>query len=100
MAVIAVTAGRASAESAHERVCSFVSIPQILEGGPMELLVRGRGRLPSCRRVKRIVRLVPKRLSPRTPGMVVAGWKCEWSRRGGVECVRHGDSIEAYPGGD
>jgi hypothetical protein len=96
---IVVTTGRAGADPTHERICSFVSIPQINEGGAMELIVRGPGRLPTCRRVKRIVHLVPKRLSPRTWGMV-SGWKCEWARRAGVECRRHRAGISAYPGGD
>lgn len=99
VAAIAVAAGPASAEPTHERNCSFVSIPQIIEGGAMELIVRGHSRLPTCRRVKRIVHLVPKRLPTRTWG-AVAGWKCNWSRLGGVQCVRRGADIVAYPGGD
>lgn len=99
MAAIGVTTERAGAEPTHERICSFVSIPEIIEGGPMELIARGPGHLPTCRRVKRIVHLVPKRLPARIRGMV-AGWKCRWSRLGGVECNRHRAGIVAYPGGD
>jgi hypothetical protein len=99
LTAIAFTTERAGAEPTHDRNCSFVSIPQIIEGGGMELIVRGHGRLPTCRRVKRIVHLVPERLHPRTWGAVV-GWRCRWTHLGGVECERHGSSIAAYPGGD
>jgi hypothetical protein len=99
VAAIFAASGRAGAAPTHERNCSFVSIPQIIEGGSMELIASGDRHLPTCRRVKRIVHLVPKRLPPRTWGLVT-GWKCNWSRLGGVECGRHGARIVAYPGGD
>lgn len=88
------------AEGAHERNCSFVSIPQVIEGGGMELIVRGESHLPTCRRTKRLVHLVPERL-PARRWRTIEGWKCWWSHLGGVECRRHdGAGISAYPGGD
>ena len=44
------SAAFAQAEWAHERSCSFVSIPQVIEGCGMEWVVGGDSHLPSGRR--------------------------------------------------
>lgn len=88
------------ADGAPERICSPVFIPQVIEGGGMELIVGGESHLPTCRGAKRLVHLVPERL-PTRRWRTIEGWKCWWSRLGGVECRRHdGTQISAYPGGD
>jgi hypothetical protein len=92
------SAASARAEWNYERSCGFVSIPGVVAG--LELVVRADSHPPGCRRARRIVRAVPKRLPARRWRMV-EGWKCSWSRLGGVYCRRHdGAGIAAYPGGD